>query len=434
MRNLCSNGTRSNPPGFSRLGAAIVIAVLLAVLVGVPACGRQTSASPFQGAQLATVTRGNIESTLSMAGYIAMPKQQRLTFRGPGDIQEIKVKMGDTVKQGDILASLDPVLLDTAVLSAQNALATAQRTLDILLNPTDVNKSIAQGQEAAAEAQLSAAVSAYAYNVNNLSAWAAVQLAQANLAKAQDTLNKINNPDPADVDALRRQVGIAQSALDTARMQRGEATITAPFDGIVSAVYVKEGDRVASTVVAPAILLASSSVFEFDATVDEIDVTRVKAGQPILISIDALPGLSFQGTVTAVSPVGTSQAGVYMFSVTASVQSAISRAKPGNVPPSTSGTASDPQPAALATLLKEGLTGYGTVVLERRIGVLLVPARAMQMQNGKASVQVVTGDTVQRREVTVGITSGQQTEIISGLKEGDQILIPWTQVWPMTTP
>src|SRR3990172_8129668 len=95
---------------------AIPAIILLVILVGVfvvrPIFAARGQTNPLEGVDTAEVTRGTIQRTVSAFGYLIMPRQVKLTFGGSGKISEVKVKMGDTVKKGDVLARLDITTLE----------------------------------------------------------------------------------------------------------------------------------------------------------------------------------------------------------------------------------------------------------------------------------------------------------------------------------
>lgn len=454
MNKVKSEGNpRSLRPRGRRWFWGAIAAAVVVALGGSFFAYRHASATKSQttlptGAQLSPVTQGSVQRTVSAFGNISMPQQTKLSFGSGGVIQTLKVKMGGSVKKGDVLASLDPLPLDLALLQAQDSLATAQKAFSDAQAPyTDTDLVVAQAQEAAAEAQLSGATSSWGSDPNNLSKWASVQSAQASLATAKDKLAKVQaGADPDVVASAQRKLTIAQANLDNANKAKKESTIIAPYDGIVANVYFDVGDRVSSDVT-PVILLVGPTQFEFEGTVDEIDVPQVSVGQQVAITVDALPGVAFQGVVTAISPVGTRTSGVVSFAIIASVQGV---AGGGNgaagSPPTTSragtgqrtGGAATPsgaqaQALPLSAMLKDNLTASGTITIERRDNVLLVPSRAVQVKSGKSTVTVVNANVQEVRDVVVGITDGSRTQIMSGIKAGEQVLIPATTLRAITT-
>lgn len=261
------------------------------------------------------------------------------------------------------------------------------------------NLEIAKSQAQTSIANAEAAVTAAQTALNNApleirQKEAAVASAQATLAQEQDDLAYIEAG--YNIELLQLRVDNAQDDLDDALEQLEAATIVAPFDGIVAEVGAIVGDEVkASDVI---IHLVNTSVVEIDAAVDEIDVASVEVGQNAMVELDAMPDARLRGGVTAVSPVATSQSGVVTYDIAVEVQG------------------SDQYE------LKEGMSATITIMALDAQDVLLVPSNAIQQTADGNVVQMVGNDgQTEERVVEVGATNGQQTEIISGLAEGEKV-------------
>jgi len=227
----------------------------------------------------------------------------------------------------------------------------------------------------------------------------AVETAQAALARAEENLAEMKaGPDPKDIEMRQIQVDNARLALENAEEQLEEATIVAPFAGVVARVGASTGDRVtAATVV---ISLVDTSKVEIDAEVDEIDVAQVEAGQVVEITLDAIPGIMLPGKVIAISPIAQMEAGLVTYRVVIEID--------GDV----------------GIELREGMSASCEIVVEKREDVLLVPSQAIRRIGRDRVVEVIIGeDETEERVVQVGASVGLQTEILSGLEEGENIVI-----------
>ncbi len=225
---------------------------------------------------------------------------------------------------------------------------------------------------------------------------ATVAQARAALIQAKADLSYVEAG--YDIELLQIEVDNAQVALDNALDQLEAATIVAPFDGVVAAVNASVGDDVTATEVI--VHMVNTSVVKVNAAVDEIDVAQVEPGLRAMITVDALPSAMLVGTVTAISPVGTSQSGVVTYAI------AIEVFNPSQVK------------------VREAMTVTIDIVSMQAEDALLVPTQAIQRSGTKQVVEVVTteGET-EERVVQTGATNGMQTEIISGLAEGEQVTI-----------
>ena len=116
-------------------------------------------------------------------------------------------------------------------------------------------------------------------------------------------------------EIVESQLEVSELALDEAQKQLDEATITAPFDGVVASVGVKEGEFLSpATYTGTTIVeLIDPRHMELTARVDELDVVKVKTEQKVTISVDAMPGMELEGWVTFISPVAREPVGVVLF-------------------------------------------------------------------------------------------------------------------------
>jgi RND family efflux transporter MFP subunit len=193
--------------------------------------------------------------------------------------------------------------------------------------------------------------------------------------------------------------------LDKAKQELLKAEIIAPFDGTIVSVDVKGNDQLSQFDYAskPAVYLVDTKTIRMKGIIDEIDITRVSVGQAAIIRVDALPGRDLKGSVRFVSPFGALQSGVVNFPVE------IYMDKDEN----TDG-------------LRGGLTATADIITGLRENVLQVPNRAIKGLAGDYWVDVVTRASTaatEKRTVKTGLQNKKNTEIISGLKEGEQVLI-----------
>lgn len=203
--------------------------------------------------------------------------------------------------------------------------------------------------------------------------------------------------------AYNLNLQLAQKELERAKKELMKTEILAPFDGTVVKVGVKEADQLSSfdysTVTA--VHLVDTSTVKLDGMVDEIDIFKVKVGQKAIITIDAMPDKEFSGRVTFISPFGTQLAGVVEFAVTIAL---------------------DPTDIEL----KGGLTATADIIVAERNNVLLIPKDTILETPMGTFVLVIKDETTkepERRQVELGIRNYQFAEVISGLNEGEKVLI-----------
>jgi RND family efflux transporter MFP subunit len=196
----------------------------------------------------------------------------------------------------------------------------------------------------------------------------------------------------------------AQAQVSTAEKNFQNATIVAPFDGQISQVTGDVGTLVtASTSV---FILLNQQRLRIDASVDQADVSGLRTGLVANVTFDALPGRTFQATIVAIGLTPQVQQGVVTYTVQLSLDTT-------NLQP--------PLPAP-------GMTALINVTTQRTENALVVPTRSIRRAAGRASVTVKKPDgTEETRQVVTGVSSGQLTQITSGLTEGEEVLFSGTR-------
>jgi len=199
----------------------------------------------------------------------------------------------------------------------------------------------------------------------------------------------------------------AEGALDNAKEELMKTEILAPFDGTVVDIGVKENDQLSSFDYASttAVHLVDTKTVKMEGVVDEIDIYQVEVGQEAIVTVDALPDEEFSGKITFISPFGTEETGVVEFAVTISLE-----------------------PAEVE--LRGGLTATADIIVEKHENVLLIPNRAVKGLVGDYWVEVVIDEAteeVEKRQVVLGAQDAKFTEVISGLEEGEKVMVEATR-------
>ncbi len=352
------------------------------------------------------VVLGDLNISVSASGNIVASNEASLVFSTSGKVDKLYVEEGDRVSQDDALAQLDTGPLELALAQAQAALAQAEYNLDKTENPFS-KKEIRDARDEVHDAEdylnYAKAMLAQAYLDNDeaaISQWEAeVYLAQINLDIAEEKLDAmIVDADDDEIEILEMQVDTAEQALAEAQKQLDEATITAPFDGLVASVYVEEEDIILAAT--PIVYLIDLTSMELNAEVDEIDIPDVKLGQRVIIEVDALPDETLEGVVTLVGSLPIVEAGLVLY------ETKISFDVPQDLE------------------LKAGMSATADIIIHERSNVLLVPDRAVTKDSqGNPMVWVMVDEQIQEQSVVVGISDGYQTEIVSGLEEGDVVVV-----------
>lgn len=209
------------------------------------------------------------------------------------------------------------------------------------------------------------------------------------------------------VRAYNLNLQIAEQDLKRYKDELMKTEILAPFDGTVVDIGVKENDQLSSFDYSSktAVYLVDTHTVEMDGVVDEIDIYKVKVGEEAIIIVDALPDLEIKGRVTFISPFGSRTTGVVEFPVTITL---------------------DPTEIEL----KGGLTATADIIVEKHEDILLVPNRSIKGSPGDYWVEVVLDEKTmktEKRPVELGAQNEQFSEIISGLSEGEKVIVEATR-------
>ncbi len=301
--------------------------------------------------------------------------------------------------------------IETAQKDVDNAKAFLQYALD--QNLPEATITYAQARLDAAEAVLDAKRNAYDTEEVAIAKMQleAVQMAEIQAQKDLDDLEKdivikeleLEAADETfektmeSIELAGQSVTLAEQSLGNAEKNIEEASIIAPFDGIVAAVGAKAGDTILTTTTM--IYLIDPSSLELIIEIDEMDITEIKLGQKAIVGVDSLPNDTFTGTVTSIYPVPTSGTGIVSYNIRINFDDLIDNR------------------------LMIGMNASADIVIDERSNALLIPNEALETDSdGRHVTRVTVNEEVEERQVVIGISDGRQTEIISGLSEGEIVL------------
>lgn len=341
----------------------IVIGIVLAIVLTRGAGSEATLTT-------VNVTRGDIVKTILVDGSLEAHNKAYLSFGTIGTVTEVLVEEGSNVTEGQVLARLYAQSLNSSVEMAELQVEMAQNQV-----------KAARAQYEIAKENLDNGVPGVSEDVLEL---------QVDMAKASWETAKLN-------------LEITQLSLESAEFNLEKAVIVAPFDGVVTGITITEGKEISTaTLATPAISLVDAGEMEMRGFIDEIDVAMVQLGQEANIILDALPDEEVKGSVVFVSPVGTTLMGVVSYATTIALQNSVEG-------------------------LKDGMTATAEVIIERRNDVLLIPNRAIRGTSANPKVSVLIDGQVEEREITLGLSDGINSEVLSGLEEGEKVVLPTSE-------
>lgn len=344
--------------------SGIVLSGIAAISI-IFALGRAKD-KPVEAVTTAKVERRDMGSTVQATGIIR-PKvgaEVKVGARITGKVERLYANIGDYVKKGQVLVRLEQDDLRARVDQAQAVYDEALAIYEKAKADLDRDKDLAR------EGYIS--------------------------EQALDTLKSSH-------DVSKARLAKAKADLDYAKAQLSYATITAPISGTIASVTTQEGETVAAGLNAPTfITIIDLSRLEVNAYIDETDIGKVSVGQEAVFTVDTFPDMDFSGRVTAVYPRAVLQENVVNYITLISIKNPEGRLKPD-------------------------MTANVTITLKKKKGVLAVPAGAIKREAGKKFVYVVGADgKTLKREVKTGWKDSGYIEVISGVKEGEVVVMSET--------
>ena len=346
----------------------IIIAITCVVVIGI-VLGIIFTRGGGSEDMLSTVevTRGDIVKSVIVDGNLQMPNKAYLSFGVTGTVAEVLVEEGNNVTKDQVLARLDAPSLELAV-------------------------EMAELQVEIAEEQVKAARAQYEIAKENLD--------NGVLGVSEDVLELQVDIAKASWESAKLGLESAKLSLESAELNLEKVEIVAPFDGVVGDITISEGQEVSAAALAtPAISLVDTSDMEMRGSIDEIDISIVELNQEANILLDALPDEEVKGRVAFISPIGTALVGVVSYDTTITLENPVA-------------------------WLRDGMSATAEVIIERRADVLMIPNRAIRGTLENPKVLVLVDEQEEEREITLGLTDGINTEVLSGLEEGEQVVLP----------
>ena len=404
MANGNGNGKRKKSRRLLYIGGAAV--GILVIVVGLMAATR--GGTKIDPTKLAKVERGDLAKSVVATGKIEPITKVEIKSKASGIVKKLDVDAGDKVKRGQVLAELDREEIAARVAQARAQLQASDASLHA--SEADLERAKVDAEGVDVPMLQRAYQRAQGMAKEGVVSAAALDDANRNYVMA---VNKQNGA-RAQLIVLKAKIGQAEAQVEQDRAnltqlteQLSYTTIESPIDGVVLSRDVEVGDAVSSILVLGSgatlvMTLGDTSEVYVKGKVDESDIGKVYLGQPARIKVESFKDKTFTGKVTKIAPMGVEKDNVTTFEVRASINN------PGGE-------------------LKANMTANAEIILEEHKAVLQIPEGAMIYdKDKKASVEVPDPhgkDGVRKVAVNVGISNGAKTELLSGLKEGDQVVL-----------
>ncbi len=380
--------------------------VLVGIILGATAALK--SNHQIDPSKLSKVERGDLARSVVATGKIQPLAKVEVKSKASGIVKKIYVDYGERVKAGQLLAELDKeelqarlreahATLDAAQAAQQSAQATYERN-QVEAQAPDLpylKATVERSRKLASDGLIAASILEDAEKVYQL-ALNKQTAAQRNVAVAR-----------AEVAKAKAQVGQAQAALDRAQEDLRNSTIVSPMEGLVLSRNVEVGDAVSSILVLGSqatLIMTLGDVSEVYVLgkVDEADIGKVYLGQPARIVVESFKDKKFHGKVTKISPLGVEKENVTTFEVRVSIQNPSGE-------------------------LKANMSANAEIILEEKHNVLLIPEAAVLYDKDRhTSIEIPDPKAKNGRKklsVKLGISNGVKTELMEGLKEGQQVVL-----------
>ncbi len=373
-------------------GITVLVTLACFVSTGCKSGNSQAKSPAPTGASVARITRGNLASTLTVAGQFQPYQEVDLHAKVSGYIRHINVDIGDRVRAGQVIATLEVPELNAQLAGAQAEVRHSQSEIDR-----------AKSQVAGTESSHAALHDAY------------MRLAQASRQRPgliaeqelDDALAKDQNSEASiDVAKAALEATEEQLSVSSADKQRVQAladysVVTAPFSGVVTKRYADTGSLIqagtaSNTQAMPVVQLAQSNVLRLRMPVPEADVPYIEDGGTVQVKVQAT-GKSFTGKIVR-----------------------FARA----LDPSTRTMVTEVDVANPTLELSPGMYAESVISLQQRNNVLTVPVQAVVQGDAQSYVLALDKDNhVQKKIVTLGVQGADRVEITSGLVERELVIV-----------
>lgn len=353
--------------------------------------------------QVETVRSGVVSSEAGLTARLAPSEEVQVIPKISGKITSLPVKLGDYVKKGQVLFTIDDQDLRNNVKQAEASYALAQANLKQAGSSSDqglvqAQNGLKQAEQALADARINQQRMQQLFSQGAISAQ---QLEQANtqLTNAQTAYDNAKQ----NLQTAQQKTGLQVSEasvnqalvnLQTLREQLANATVTAPIDGYISSVNGAVGQMAGQQ---PVVVIVQTNPLVVKANLSEADVNKVQAGTAVKVHVQAT-GQDLDAKVTAVSPVMDAQLKAYPVEIT--------------IPNPSNELKSDM--VVTVTFPSAQADGGSSLIVSRQ---------AVFERNGKKYVFKLEGDIAKQVEITTGTGTSDEIEVTSGLSEGDTVVV-----------
>ena len=321
--------------------------------------------------KVAPVKRGDIAVSIFATGTIFPQHESKIGPKISGTLKKVYVDEGDKVKKGQILAEME-----------QENILIARRQCEASVRVSEAQLKEAELKEENVRKEKARLANLYEKKVIS--------------QQRYDDIVTAHSMAVTRLEVLRAQILSCMENLAMADQKLRDSTIVAPFSGMIVKRLVNQGEYVTTMPPTVLFLIMNIDKVKTEVGLPEVHIARIAIGNPVNITVDTYPGVTFAGKVTTINP----------------LVDPVSRAFTVKI-----------QISNKDHRLKAGMFARATLYPRVHKGALLVPFKSVVRRGGETAVVVINGDRVSLRVVTVGITNEREIEVIDGLKQGEEVVV-----------
>ena len=377
----------------------IILLVLTVLIGGGFLTYRKYFAVPeVQVLETARVERGDIRGVLVETGII---KSQvgavvKIGSRATGTIVKMNVKIGDRVKQGDLIALIDDRETREKIQRQQAALEGARKTLAQVEStyPQRIKEAQANLEYAKINHSREKELLKFEYTTPD-----AVDKAENQQKALEANWRKLQKEYQTEVEITRARIAEITAQIKELEVTISYTKIYAPIDGVVSDVTLQQGETiVAGLQVANLVTIQDPSRLDMQIYIDETNIGKTKVGQQVEFYVDSFPDKTFRGTIDKLYPQPQTKDNIVYYLAIMSI------------------------PKEDAAFLRPEMTTHVKVIFEEKRDILTVPNAAVKFEEGKQIAYKVVGpNKVEKLELKTGLRGEEKTEILAGAEDGDEV-------------
>jgi HlyD family secretion protein len=388
---------------------------LLGPILGLVSGGdRNGHASSAKNFEFTKAEFRELRQTVSATGTVTLKTgaEVKIGSRISGQLEQLFVQIGDSVKAGEVIAVIEHFDLDARVSQRKAELSAQRARLEKIANegPLEINKARAEYEEIEVQIELAEKMLKRNQELSDKGVVSVtvldesqekLKVIKARYKSAEETLRLKESQLQNDIRLGVANVEKAKADLQEVNTQLSYATIVAPTDGTVASISTQKGETVAASLNSPTfVTLVDLNKLEVTVYVDETDIGRVKVDQEATFTVDSYAKKFFKGIVREIRPKAMIKDHVVNYETILEIEK------------------------SSVDLLRPEMTANVSIVTDKKDSALAIPKKAIKRKGDKQMVTVNRGGTLSEAQVSSGWRDGKFIEIVSGLKQGDMVGIP----------